>query len=76
MKFKELFRSFTSHRVENRTTGTRCGSTGAQEVKIGETETESPSPTGPRPSATPSKIARQSNKPVTSKIGRRPRFSY
>ncbi|XP_035843410.1 probable serine/threonine-protein kinase clkA [Helianthus annuus] len=29
MKFKELFGSFTNHRVENRSTGTRYGSTGS-----------------------------------------------
>ncbi|MFS8025457.1 hypothetical protein Hanom_Chr16g01475131 [Helianthus anomalus] len=29
MKFKELFRSFTSHRVENRSTGTNYGSIGS-----------------------------------------------
>ncbi|MFS7977622.1 hypothetical protein Hanom_Chr10g00906181 [Helianthus anomalus] len=29
MKFKELFGSFTSHRGENRSTGTRYGSTGS-----------------------------------------------
>ncbi|MFS8009681.1 hypothetical protein Hanom_Chr14g01287831 [Helianthus anomalus] len=29
MKFKELFGSFTSHRVENRSTGTRYGLTGS-----------------------------------------------
>ncbi|MFS7950690.1 hypothetical protein Hanom_Chr07g00586161 [Helianthus anomalus] len=29
MEFKELFGSFTGHRDENRTTGTRYGSTGS-----------------------------------------------
>ena len=29
MEFKELFGSFTGHRVENRSTGTRYGSTGS-----------------------------------------------
>ncbi|MFS8004101.1 hypothetical protein Hanom_Chr13g01221751 [Helianthus anomalus] len=29
MKFKELFGSFTRHRIENRTSGTRCESTGS-----------------------------------------------
>ncbi|MFS7985837.1 hypothetical protein Hanom_Chr11g01003321 [Helianthus anomalus] len=30
MKFKELFGSFTGHRDEKRTTGTRSGSTGSE----------------------------------------------
>ncbi|KAF5822109.1 hypothetical protein HanXRQr2_Chr01g0022671 [Helianthus annuus] len=29
MKFKELFESFTGHRIENRSTGMRHGSTGS-----------------------------------------------
>ncbi|KAJ0856749.1 hypothetical protein HanRHA438_Chr13g0582011 [Helianthus annuus] len=33
MKFKELFGSFTSYRVENRTTGTCYGSTGSARSK-------------------------------------------
>ncbi|KAJ0536649.1 hypothetical protein HanIR_Chr09g0443971 [Helianthus annuus] len=38
MKFKELFGSFTGHRVENRSTGMRYGSTGSarsEKRKIG-----------------------------------------
>ncbi|KAJ0492854.1 hypothetical protein HanIR_Chr12g0579461 [Helianthus annuus] len=29
VEFKELFGSFTGHRVENRSTGMRCGSIGS-----------------------------------------------
>ncbi|MFS7995700.1 hypothetical protein Hanom_Chr12g01121021 [Helianthus anomalus] len=32
-KFKELFGSFTSHRVENRSTGTHYGSNGSENQK-------------------------------------------
>ncbi|MFS7947403.1 hypothetical protein Hanom_Chr06g00547881 [Helianthus anomalus] len=34
MEFKELFESFTSHRVENRSTGTRYGSAGSARSEI------------------------------------------
>ncbi|KAJ0805622.1 hypothetical protein HanPI659440_Chr02g0080341 [Helianthus annuus] len=36
MEFKELFGSFTSHRVENRSTRTRYGSTGSARHKFRE----------------------------------------
>ncbi|MFS7901918.1 hypothetical protein Hanom_Chr01g00005191 [Helianthus anomalus] len=34
MKFKELFESFTSHRVKNRSTGMRYGPTGSARSEI------------------------------------------
>ncbi|KAJ0611328.1 hypothetical protein HanHA300_Chr01g0014001 [Helianthus annuus] len=55
MEFKELFGSFTGHRVENRSTRTRYGSTGSARRRNRRIRLESPSPTGPKPSATASK---------------------
>ncbi|MFS8014056.1 hypothetical protein Hanom_Chr15g01340171 [Helianthus anomalus] len=54
MKFKELFESFTGHRSDKRTTGKPYGSNRSEEMKNQERGFESPSPTGPKLSATPS----------------------
>ncbi|KAJ0489489.1 hypothetical protein HanHA300_Chr12g0444691 [Helianthus annuus] len=53
MKFKELFGSFTGHRIEKRNIGTHYGSNGSETSGNWKSGFENPSPTGTRPSATP-----------------------
>ncbi|MFS8009814.1 hypothetical protein Hanom_Chr14g01289771 [Helianthus anomalus] len=76
MKFKELFGSFTDHRVENRSTGMRYGSTGSVGAKNRKFANKSPSPTAWDPSATPSGNTRRHQKSVSSHLARRQQVSF
>ncbi|KAF5802019.1 hypothetical protein HanRHA438_Chr06g0264181 [Helianthus annuus] len=49
MKFKELFGSFAGHRIENRSTGMRYGSTGSDGAKKQESCKQEPVADGQEP---------------------------
>ncbi|MFS8018045.1 hypothetical protein Hanom_Chr15g01387521 [Helianthus anomalus] len=71
MEFKELFGSFTSHRVKNRSSGTRYGSTGSARSEDWKNGVGQAVGDGYRPSPTGSGNARKPERVVFSNISHR-----